>query len=308
MPLFRSAFIALSRCRWLRSLAERTPLGVRLSSRFVAGMEIEDALRVTRELNAESMAVTLDALGENVTTEAEARRAAQTYHELLDRIAERRLNANVSIKLTQMGLSLSPALAEAIVAELAEHAARSGGFVRADMEDSSTTEATLALVRRLHARPELRDAIGVVIQAYLYRSEADIAQLIAEGVRVRLCKGAYLEPIAVAFQRKSDVDANYVRLSRILLASGLYHGLATHDEAMIAAAKTYAGQHGINAERFEFQMLYGVRRGLQSALVQEGFRVRVYVPFGRDWYPYLLRRLAERPANLLFLLKHSWRH
>jgi proline dehydrogenase len=307
MPLLRSVFLAVSHARPMRALAERSRLGLRLSARFIAGLEVEDALRVAAELNAAGMAATLDSLGESVTSEAEARRAAEVYHRLLEAIAERKLKANVSLKLTQMGLDLSPALAEQIVGELAGRAARLGGFIRVDMEDSPATEATLGIVRRLHARAELREAIGVVIQAYLYRSEADLEHLLAEGVRVRLCKGAYLEPAAVAFQRKSDVDANYVKLVRRLLASGLYHGLATHDEAMIAAAKSCAGELGLTPDRFEFQMLYGVRRGLQERLVREGYRVRVYAPFGRQWYPYFMRRLAERPANLLFLVKSLFR-
>jgi len=206
-----------------------------------------------------------------------------------------------------MGLNLSPSLDESIVESLVRHARATGSFVRIDMEDSSRTEATLELVRRLHARPDLRGAVGAVIQAYLYRSQADVEQLVAEGVRVRLCKGAYDEPPAVAFPRKADVDANFVRLSGLLLDSGLYHGLATHDEAMIAAVKSYASRQRIGRSRFEFQMLFGVRRDLQRRLVEEGYNVRVYLPFGSDWYPYLMRRLAERPANLLFLARNLFR-
>jgi proline dehydrogenase len=307
MPILRSFFIALSHNRPLRRFSERSRIGNRLSSRFVAGMEIEDALRVTEALNKQGLAVTLDSLGESVTTEAEVRAAAQVYHRLLDEIAARKLNANISVKLTQMGLSLSPELAESIAASLAEHAEATDNFVRIDMEDSSLTQVTLDIVRRLHAKPELHGAIGVVIQAYLYRSEADIAQLLADGIRVRLCKGAYDEPEAVAYPRKADVDANYVRLSRMLLASPVYHGLATHDEAMIAAARAFASEHGIDPSRFEFQMLFGLRLDLQRKLVGEGCKVRVYVPFGNDWYPYFMRRLAERPANVLFLAKNFFR-
>ena len=178
-----------------------------------------------------------------------------------------------------------------------------GTFVRIDMEDSSLTQVTLDIVRRLHARPGLRGAIGVVIQAYLYRSQSDIEQLLAEGIRIRLCKGAYKEPAEVAFPRKADVDANYVRLTCALLDSPIYHGLATHDESMIAAAKSFAQQHDIDPSRFEFQMLFGVRRDLQRELVRDGYKMRVYIPFGREWYPYFMRRLAERPANVLFLAK-----
>jgi len=307
MPLLRSAFIALSHNRLLRRFVEHSRLGGRLSSRFVAGMEIEDALRVAEAVNKQGMAVTLDSLGESVTSEAEAHRAAEIYHQLLDAIAERKLDANISVKLTQMGLELSAELAEAIVESLAGHAAATGNFVRIDMEDSTLTQITLDIVRRLHARPQLRGAIGVVIQSYLYRSQADIEQLLAGGIRVRLCKGAYKEPPEVAFKRKADVDANFVRLSQMLLASPVYHALATHDEAMVAAARTFASQHGIDPSRFEFQMLYGVRRDLQRRLVREGYKVRVYVPFGREWYPYFMRRLAERPANVLFLARNFFR-
>jgi proline dehydrogenase len=304
MPLLRSAFIALSQNRLLRRFGERSQVGRKLSSRFVAGMEIEDALRVAEAINRQGMFVSLDSLGESVTSELEAHSSAEIYHRLLDAIAERKLKSNVSVKLTQMGLELSPDLAEKIAESLAQHAHAAGSFVRIDMEGSSLTQVTLDIVRRLHAKPELRGSIGVVIQAYLYRSQSDIEQLLADGIRVRLCKGAYKEPAEIAFPRKADVDANFVRLSCQLLESPIYHGLATHDEAMIAAAKAFAVQHRIDPSRFEFQMLFGVRRDLQRKLVREGYNVRVYIPFGREWYPYFMRRLAERPANLLFILKN----
>ncbi|MGP8174271.1 MAG: proline dehydrogenase family protein [Terracidiphilus sp.] len=307
MPILRSAFIALSRNRVLRSFSERSSVGRRLSSRFVAGMEIEDALRVAQGVNQQGMAVTLDSLGESVTSEVEAHQAADVYHQLLDSIAARQLNANISVKLTQMGLELSPELAETIAEGLAKHASATGNFVRIDMEDSRLTQATLNIVRRLHSRPNLRGAIGIAIQSYLYRSQADIEQLLADGIAVRLCKGAYKEPEEVAFPRKAAVDANYIRLSRMLLDSPIHHGLATHDEAMIAAAKSFASQQGIDPSRFEFQMLFGVRRELQRGLVNEGYQVRVYIPFGPEWYPYFMRRLAERPANVLFLAKNFFR-
>jgi proline dehydrogenase len=270
-------------------------------------MEIEDALRVAEAINRQGMLVTLDSLGESVATELEAHASAEIYHRLLDAIAERKLKSNVSVKLTQMGLELSPDLAEKIATNLAQHAHSTGSFVRIDMEGSPLTQVTLDIVRRLHAKPEVRGAIGVVIQAYLYRSQADIEQLLADGIRVRLCKGAYKEPAEIAFPRKADVDANYVRLSCQLLESPIYHGLATHDEAMVNAAKSFASQHRIEPGRFEFQMLFGVRRDLQRKLVREGYNVRVYIPFGREWYPYFMRRLAERPANLLFILKNLMR-
>jgi proline dehydrogenase len=303
----RSFFIALSHNRPLRRFCEHSRVGRRLSSRFVAGMEIDDALRVAEEVNRQGMLVTLDSLGESVTSEDEAHQAAGIYHDLLDAIAERKLKANVSVKLTQMGLELSPDLASEIAGKLAQHATATGNFLRIDMEGSGLTEATLAIVRRLHAQPELNEAIGTVIQAYLYRSQADVEQLLAESIRVRLCKGAYQEPAEIAFPRKADVDASYVRLSCQLLSSPLYHGLATHDEAMIDAAKTFASRNRIDPSRFEFQMLFGVRRDLQRKLVGEGYRVRVYIPFGPQWYPYFMRRLAERPANLVFILKNLMR-
>ncbi|HUX27836.1 MAG TPA: proline dehydrogenase family protein [Terracidiphilus sp.] len=303
----RSSFIALSHNRALRHFCEHSRVGVRLSSRFVAGMELEDALRVAEAVNRQGMAVTLDSLGESVTSEMEAHQAADVYHKLLDAVAARKLKANISLKLTQTGLELSAGLAEDIALNLTQHALAVGSFVRIDMEDSRLTQTTLDVVRRIHARRDLRDSIGVVIQAYLYRSQADIEQLLADHIRVRLCKGAYNEPAEVAFPRKTQVDANYVKLTQMLLESPVYHALATHDEPMIAAAKSFAERKGIGRDRFEFQMLYGVRRDLQSALVREGYNVRVYVPFGREWYPYFMRRLAERPANVVFLARNLFR-
>ena len=303
MPLLRTAFIALSRNRLLRHFSERSSLGVKLSSRFVAGMEIDDALRVAEAVNKQGMSASLDSLGESVTSEGEAHQAAEVYHRLLDAIAGRKLNANVSVKLTQLGLLLSRDMAESIADNLIQHARSVDNFVRIDMEDSSLTQVTLDIVRRLHSKPGLRGAVGTVIQSYLYRSQADVEQLLADGIRIRLCKGAYKEPAEVAFPKKTDVDHNYVKLSRMLLDSPVYHGLATHDENMIADAKSLASQHGIDPSRYEFQMLFGVRRDLQRQLIKDGYNVRVYVPFGHEWYPYFMRRLAERPANVLFLAK-----
>jgi proline dehydrogenase len=308
MPILRSAFIALSKNRTMRRFSESSSAGRKMSSRFVAGLELEDALRVAEAVNRQGISVTLDSLGESVSTEVEAHKAAEIYHQLLDQIAARKLNANISVKLTQMGLELSPELAGTIAESLARHASATKNFLRIDMEDSTLTQVTLDIVRRIHAIPALRGSIGIVIQAYLYRSQADIEQLVVEGIRVRLCKGAYKEPAEVAFPSKSDVDRNYVKLSGILLDSPIYHGLATHDEAMITAAKAFASKHKIDPSHFEFQMLYGVRRDLQRKLIQEGYNVRVYVPFGREWYPYFMRRLAERPANVLFLAKNFFRN
>jgi len=307
MPVLRSAFIALSHNRSLRRFCEHSTLGARLNARFIAGMELNDALRVAEAVNRQGIAATLDSLGESVTSESEAHRAASVYHKLLDAIAERRLDANISLKLTQMGLDLSPALAESIAANLVQHARTTQNFVRIDMEDSRLTEVTLDIVRRIHELSGMRGAVGVVIQAYLYRSQADIEQLLAHGIRVRLCKGAYNEPHNVAFPRKAEVDSNFFTLAKALLSSPIYHALATHDESLIEAIKAHAAAHAIDPGHFEFQMLYGVRRDLQRRLVQQGYKVRVYVPFGTEWYPYFMRRLAERPANVLFLAKNLFR-
>ncbi len=282
-------------------------MGTRLNSRFIAGMELEDALRVAESVNQQGISVTIDSLGESVTSETEAHRAADVYHRALDAIASRHIDANISVKLTQMGLEQSPKLAESIAGDLVQHARATQNFVRIDMEDSGLTQITLDIVRRVHARAGMRGAVGVVIQSYLYRSQADVEQLLADGIRIRLCKGAYKEPPEVAFPRKADVDSNFLTLVNLLLESPLYHGLATHDESIIDAVKEYATAHHIEPGHFEFQMLYGVRRDLQRRLVREGYRMRVYVPFGREWYPYFMRRLAERPANVLFLAKNFFR-
>lgn len=304
MAILRSAFIALSRNQILRHFSERSTIGRRMSSRFVAGMEIEDVLRAAQSLQDQGIASTLDSLGENVSTPEQARHSAQIYHQLLDAIAERKLHANVSVKLTQMGMDLGSGLATEIVSGLVDHAVAVNSFVRIDMEGSEYTEATIDMVRSLHAQPANRGHVGIVIQAYLYRSAEDIATLISDGIRIRLCKGAYKESPSVAFPEKSDVDANFVRLTEVLLTSGIYHGIATHDEAMIDAAKRFVKENAIPKNSFEFQMLYGIRRDLQNALVAEGYNLRVYVPFGAEWYPYFMRRLAERPANVLFLAKN----
>jgi proline dehydrogenase len=249
----------------------------------------------------------LDSLGENVHTPDEARRSADIYHHLLDAIRERKLNANISVKLTQMGMDLDPALAEGIVRDLTRHAGEVDSFLRVDMEGTAYTQATIDMVRRVHNEPGKQGRVGVVIQAYLYRSQADIQGLLQDGIRIRLCKGAYKEPPDLAFPEKEDVDRNFVKLTEILVSSGIYHGIATHDEAMIDATKHFVREHRIAPAAFEFQMLYGVRRDLQKSLVDEGYNMRVYIPFGTEWYPYFMRRLAERPANVLFLAKNFLR-
>ena len=305
MPILRSTFIALSRNATLRSFSERSAMGRKMSSRFVAGMTLDEVLHSAESLQRLGIASTLDSLGENVSTPEEARHSADIYHRLLDAIQSRNnLNANVSVKLTQMGMDLDPGLAEEVVAKLVQHAVAANTFVRIDMEGSEYTQATIDMVRRLHAIPGNRGHVGIVIQSYLYRSEEDIRTLTGDGIRIRLCKGAYKEPANLAFPEKKDVDANYVKLTQQLLTSGIYHGIATHDEQMIAATKAFVRKHGIDPKTFEFQMLYGVRRDLQKSLVHDGFNMRVYVPFGTEWYPYFMRRLAERPANALFIAKN----
>lgn len=307
MPLMRSFFIALSHNRPLRRFSEHSKLGRKMSARFVAGLSIEDALRAAASVEQQGMFVTLDSLGESITREEEAHAAAAIYHQLLDEIAARQLKANVSLKLSQMGIDLSRALAESIVTDLVDHARRTHNFVRVDMEGSEHTQTTLDLVHKLNDRPGFKGHVGIVVQAYLHRTRADVEELIRRGIRIRLCKGAYKEPAEIAFPEKADVDKNFVALSKLLLDSPIYHGIATHDEKMVNAAKAYAKEHNIAPSRFEFQMLYGIRRDLQQQLIKEGYNVRVYVPFGSEWYPYFMRRLAERPANVFFLMKNFFR-
>jgi proline dehydrogenase len=278
-----------------------------MSSRFVAGTSVEEVLGAAASVNRQGISTTLDSLGENVHSPQEAQYSADVYHRLLDAIEQRRLDANVSVKLTQMGMDLDPELALSIVTGLVEHAAAANTFVRIDMEGSAYTQATIDMVSRLHAMDGNRGRVGVVIQAYLRRSAADIDRLLTEGIRVRLCKGAYQEPPSLAFADKAEVDSNFVRLMQTLLPSPVYHGIATHDEKMIDATCRFAKERGIQADQFEFQMLYGVRRDLQRSLVAAGYRVRVYIPFGTEWYPYFMRRLAERPANLLFIARNFFR-
>lgn len=307
--MLRALFISLSENRSLRSLAERSAMGRRLSSRFVAGTEVDDALRVTQTVNQAGLSVSVDNLGENVTNTEEAQASARLYHQLLDEIGSRQLNANVSLKLTHMGLDVDENLARDLVTGLVAKAAamHPPNFVRVDMEGSPYTQRTLDFVHELHRMPGHASAVGAVIQSYMRRAEKDIEALLAERIRIRLCKGAYKEPEEIAFQKKAEVDANYVRLMKILMKSGVYHGLATHDEKIIDQAKTFATQENIPRNDFEFQMLYGIRRDLQQRLVREGWRMRVYIPFGTEWYPYFMRRLAERPANALFLARNLLR-
>jgi proline dehydrogenase len=301
--VLRAIFISLSESRWLRGVAERSSIGKRISGRFVAGTEVEDALGVAQTLNRTGLGVSVDNLGENVTTSDEALHSAGLYRQMLSQISARGLKANVSVKLTHMGLDVDPKLAYDNVSALVAQAAsmRPANFVRVDMEGSVYTQRTLDLVHELHRIPENRGVVGAVLQSYMRRSEEDVARLLQDGIRIRLCKGAYKEPADIAYQAKSEVDANYVKLMKILMKSGIYHGLATHDERIIREAKAFAAKENIARDAFEFQMLYGIRRDLQQSLVREGWRMRVYVPFGAEWYPYLMRRLAERPANAWFI-------
>ena len=308
--LLRSFFIGLSTNKAFRTFSERSALGRRISLRFVAGMSVEEAIAATVQLNAEGIDVSLDSLGESVLDVAHAEASAAVYHQLLDAIETRKLRANVSVKLTQVGMdiggpSAGPALAERIVDNMVAHAAYIGSFVRIDMEGAEYTEPTLALTERIHQR--YPGAVGTVLQAYLFRTESDVERLLSQGIRIRLCKGAYKEPAEIAFPAKADVDANYVKLMKRIVSSPVFCGIATHDEAIVNQLRSFVAEHGIDKRAFEFQMLYGIRRDLQRKLVAEGFGVRVYVPFGAEWYPYFMRRLAERPANVLFLAKNFFK-
>ena len=307
--MLRTFFVNLSENRTIRGLAERSAIGQKLSSRFVAGTSIQDAVSATQAVNKLGMHVSLDNLGENVTNAEETRHSAELYEQILDEIQTRQLDANVSVKLTHMGFDVDEQLACDIVGGLVAKAAamQPRNFVRVDMEGSPYTQRTLDLVHRLHRMPGNRGCVGAVIQAYLFRSEKDIEDLLAEGIRVRLCKGAYKEAGDIAFQQKSEVDQNYVKLMKILMKSGVYHGLATHDERIIRQAVAFAQTDKIAPAAFEFQMLHGIRRDLQQKLVHDGWNVRVYIPFGTEWYPYFMRRLGERPANALFVLKNLFR-
>ncbi len=283
---------------------ETSSLAQHLSTRFVAGSTLEDALAVSRRLNAERITVTLDHLGESVTSLEEAAAARDVYLRVLPAIRDARIQGNVSLKLTQFGLDFSYDQCKANVERLVSCAAQMKTFVRIDMESSEYVDRTLDLVRDLHAK---YGSVGVVIQAYLRRSREDVERLCRGGIRVRLCKGAYLEPHTVAFAHKKEVDRSYVELMKLLLDKGDYPAIATHDENMVAETKAYAAARKIPREAFEFQMLYGIRRDLQRQLVAEGYRLRLYVPFGKAWYPYYMRRLAERPANVFFILRNLFR-
>lgn len=299
--MIRATLLYFSRQHRLKDLVTNLPGFKQLVHRFIAGEQLEPALTAVQELNRLGITATLDHLGESITSEAATLQEVREYQHALQRIAETSLNSNVSVKLTQLGLDIDEKICLRNTRSIVEAAARHGNFVRIDMEDSPKTDVTLNIFRTLRAEFE---NVGIVIQSYLYRSEKDIEDVLAMGSRVRLCKGAYKESADVAFPAKSDVDANFVKLMQRLLKSGVYHGIATHDEAMIAATKAYVAKENLARDSFEFQMLFGVRRDLQVKLVEDGYRVRVYVPYGEAWYPYFMRRLAERPANLWFVVKN----
>jgi proline dehydrogenase len=302
--MLRSTLLKLSNSKTFAHWVTSNGTTRRMSHRFVAGETLDEAMEAAHVCNDAGKLVTLDCLGENVSTPADAQKVRDTYLAIYDRIAQEKLNANVSCKLTQLGLDLSPEFCEGLVLSITERAAAYDSFLRIDMEGSIYTQRTVELVKRVRAQTP---CVGAVIQAYLYRSENDIHDLLSYGCRIRLCKGAYNESEEIAFAKKADVDANFLKLMRILLASGFYHGIATHDPRMIAGTIRYAAEMKISKDDFEFQMLYGVRKDLQRQLVRDGYRVRIYVPYGQEWFPYFMRRLAERPANLGFLVRNFFR-
>ena len=300
MPI-KSVLLYLSSSEGFKNFLTRFKSFNNVTRRFVAGEDLTDAAQAIRELNRKHITASFDHLGESISSEAEAREEVSEYLRVLHSIGENQLDSNVSVKLSQLGLNISPDLCLENTRAIVEAAASHRNFVRIDMEDSTKTDGTLEVFRRLRRDFE---NVGIVIQSYLRRSENDVDELLKDGVRIRLCKGAYDEPTSVAFSSKAETDENYVRLMKKLLTSGVYHGIATHDERMIAATREFAAERKISPDSFEFQMLFGVRRDLQEKLVAQGYRVRVYVPYGRYWYPYFMRRLAERPANVWFVMKN----
>ncbi|HEX5972546.1 MAG TPA: proline dehydrogenase family protein [Gemmatimonadaceae bacterium] len=298
--MLRNTLLYLSNQPKVFKFVRGNRLAQQFARRFVAGETVAEALAVVRELNAKGITASLDLLGESVHNDAEARAARDEYLRILDRIRESKVDANVSVKLTAMGLDIDHELCVGIMQDILTRAQAYDTFVRIDMESSEYTDITLRLFEdRLY--PTWKANVGVVLQSYLYRTYADVEHMNSLHARVRICKGAYKEPVKVAYPDKKDVDANYIKCMRELMLNGNYPGVATHDPAMINEAKRWAKEKGITPDRFEFQMLYGVRRDLQESLVREGWRVRCYVPFGTQWYPYLMRRLAERPANVAFI-------
>ena len=301
--LTRSALIYLSRQEGLKEFATRFSLFKKLTTRFIAGETTDEAVAAIREINERGCSASFDHLNESVSNVAATEAEVQEYLHVLELIDGTKINSNVSIKLTQFGLEIDPELAYRNARRIVEDAARRGNFVRVDMEGSNVTQMTIDLFKRLRSEFGLND-VGIVLQSYLYRTEADARELLKIPARIRLCKGAYDEPAEVAYPEKKDVDANYVRVMQMLLSSGTYHGIATHDPKMIDATIEFAQREGIAKDAFEFQMLYGIRRDLQEQLARDGWGMRVYVPYGKHWYPYFMRRLAERPANIWFVMKN----
>ncbi|HEX5834099.1 MAG TPA: proline dehydrogenase family protein [Pyrinomonadaceae bacterium] len=299
----KSALIWLSRQEGLKDFAARFGFFKKLTTRFVAGESIDEAVSHIRAINAEHCSASFDHLNESVGSDEEAEAEVVEYLNILEQITETGIDSNVSIKLTQFGLGLDPELAYRNARRVVEDAHRRGNFVRVDMEDSSVTQATIDIFKRLRAEFDM-NTVGIVLQSYLHRTYADAQELVKIPARIRICKGAYLEPPEVAFPDKKDVDANYVKVMQLLLSSGIYHGIATHDPKMIDATIDFVAREKIGKEKFEFQMLFGVRRNVQRQLARDGYNVRIYVPYGKHWYPYFMRRLAERPANVWFVLKN----
>ena len=302
----RNALLYLSRREGLKDFATRFRFFKKMTTRFVAGEDIEEAIAAILELNAKGCTASFDHLNESVSNAAETEEEVGEYLQILSRIDETGIRSNVSIKLTQFGLEIDPELAYKNARTIVEDAARRGNFVRIDMEGSNVTQVTIDIFKRLRSEFGLND-VGIVLQSYLRRTFDDVQDLLKIPARIRICKGAYNEPPEVAFPDKKDVDDNYVRVMKVLLSSGIYHGIATHDPKMIDATVDYAEREGIGREAFEFQMLYGVRRDLQMQLARDEYNVRVYVPYGKHWYPYFMRRLAERPANIWFILKNMFK-
>ena len=303
--MLRQLFLMLSESSLARSFVTHAPMAGSAARRFVAGETVPDAMHAAHELNARGMTVTMDYLGESVSDRREATSAANTYLEIIEAIGEHNIDGNVSLKLTQMGQDIDEEFLRANVGRVLDRAKEDDMFVRFDMESSDYTQRTLDFFERVWS-DGYRNC-GIVLQSMLRRTEDDVRWANGMGARVRLCKGAYMEPERVAYQDKAEVDASYVRCMKLLLDDGNYPGIATHDEAMIEATIDHARAHDIGPERFEFQMLYGIRRDLQEQLVRDGWRVRTYVGFGRAWYPYFMRRLAERPANVMFIAKQMLR-
>ncbi len=302
----RSALLYLSRQEGLKEFATRFAPFKKLTTRFIAGEDIDEAVAAIRELNARGCTASFDHLNESVTSTEETEAEVEEYLNVLARIDESGIDSNVSIKLTQFGLEIDPELTYRNARRVVAEAARLGNFVRIDMEGSTVTQATLDIFKRLRAEFGLNE-VGIVLQSYLYRTMDDARELLKIPARIRICKGAYNEPPEVAYPDKKDVDANYVRVMEMLLSNDVYHGIATHDPKMIDATIDFANREGIGKEAFEFQMLYGIRRDLQEQLAHDGYRMRVYVPYGKHWYPYFMRRLAERPANIWFVLKNLFK-